>query len=467
MPSLGDSFNAAAHSLDTYEQAIQVVSNNTTNATTPNFANQRPEFVADSFTPSGGGGGGVSMGAVLSSRDEYAEQSVQGAQSAQTYSATIATQLQHVEGFFSLTTASSTSTSASGGGVGGMLNNLMSAFSNLTTGPNDTANRQAVLNAAGNLASAFNTTYDSLTGVQKDVTNQAQDAVENINSLVSRIQQINVAKQHNASVGRDAGVDAELHSDLEKLSQLTNITTQTATDGTTSIFLGGRTPLLIGVDQDSLSASQVNGNLVVSDSTGANVSTYASSGKLAALVTLANQTVPGYVTQLNTLAQGIADTINTKLAAGVDQHNAAGAPLFSYNALAPAQTLTVAMTDPAKIAAASASAPGGNDNAVALSTIAEVPQASLSNFTFVGYYGNLTSVIGTDSANAQAEQTTNQQLLSQTETLRSNVSAVSLDQEAAQLTEYQQAYDATSRLVNVIDQMMQSILNMLPISGAA
>ena len=348
-----------------------------------------------------------------------------------------------------------------------MLNNLMSAFSNLTTGPNDTANRQAVLNAAGNLASAFNTTYDSLTGVQKDITSQAHDAVENINSLVSRIQQINVAKQHNASVGRDAGVDAELHSDLEKLSQLTNITTQTATDGTTSIFLGGRTPLLIGVDQDSLSASQVNGNLVVSDSTGANVSTYASSGKLAALVTLANQTVPGYVTQLNTLAQGIADTINTKLAAGLDQHNAAGAPLFSYNASAPAQTLTVAMTDPAKIAAASASAPSGNDNAVALSTIAEVPQASLGNFTFVGYYGNLSSVIGTDSANAQAEQTTNQQLLSQTETLRSNVSAVSLDQEAAQLTEYQQAYGATSRLVNVIDQMMQSILNMLPISGAA
>ncbi|MBV9084185.1 MAG: flagellar hook-associated protein FlgK [Acidobacteriaceae bacterium] len=458
MPSLSDTFNAAAHSLDTYEQAIQVVGNNTTNATTPGFAAQRPVFVADSFTPSSGGGG-VSVGSVLSSRDEYAEQTVQGAQSSRAYAGTMATQLQHVEGFFPLPSSSS---SASAGGIGGMLNNLMSAFSSLTTSPNDTASRQAVLNAAGNLATAFNTTYGSLTAVQNDVTSQARDAANTINSLVSQIQQINAAKQNNASANNDAGVDAQLHADLENLSQLVNITTRTASDGTTSIFLGGQTPLLIGVQQYSLSESSVSGNVQITDSTGANVTAHANSGKLGALINLANTTIPSYVSQLNTLAQGLADTINTKLASGWDQHNHAGARLFSYNPLAPAESLAVAMTDPTTLAAASASAPGGNDNAVALSTISTVPQASLGNFSFTGYYGNLASVIGTDSANAQGEQTTSQQVLSQAQTLRSNASAVSLDQEATQLTEYQQAYNATSRLINVVDQMMQTVLNMVP-----
>jgi flagellar hook-associated protein 1 FlgK len=120
------------------------------------------------------------------------------------------------------------------------------------------------------------------------------------------------------------------------------------------------------------------------------------------------------------------------------------------------------MTDPKKIAAASTSNPGGNDNAVLLANLDNVQQASLGGFTFTSYYGNLASLVGTDSSKAQSDQTTNQQILSQAQTLRANVSGISLDQEATELTEYQQAYEATSKLVTVIDQMMQVLINMYP-----
>jgi flagellar hook-associated protein 1 FlgK len=462
MPSLVDSLSSAAHSLNSYEQAMQVVSNDTTNSATPGYANQDPNFLADSFNPSGGGDGGVTMAGLLSSRDAYAEQSVRAAQSSESFSATMAINLQSVEGLFPL--ADSSSSALSSTGISGRLNGLFSAFSSLTTNPNDTASRQSVINAAENLATAFNETYAGLTTAKQNVLSQGRTYVQQINSLVSQIQQINVAKQKQASALTDPGLDAQLHSDLETLSQLVNITTQTATDGTTSIFLGGRSPLLMGAEQYSISTTTVSGQLQVLDSNGNNIAAYATSGKLGALATLANQTIPGYISQLNTLSQNIADTINATLSSGVDQNGNPGAALFSYNPISPAQTLTVSMTNASKLAAATASDPGGNDNAITLSTLDSTPQAGLGGFSFTSYYGNLASLVGTDSSKAQSDQTTNQQILTQSQTLRANISGVSLDREATELVEYQQAFNATSKLVNVIDQMMATVINMYPAS---
>lgn len=460
MPSLIDSLSSAAHSLNSYEQAMQVVSNDTTNAATPDYANQDPKFLADSFNPSGGGVGGVTMAGLISSRDEYAEQTVWSAQSSESFSALMSTNLQSVEGLFPL--AGSSSDAAGNGGLSGRLNDLFSAFSSLTTTPNDTAPRQNVINAAQNLATAFNETYAGLTQAKQNAVTQGSTYVQQINALVSQIQQINIAKQKQASALSDPGLDTQLHAYLENLSKLVNITTQTASDGTTTIFLGGRSPLLIGAEQYSISSTTVSGQLQVLDTSGNNIAGYATSGNLGALVTLSNQTLPGYISQLNTLAQNVADVVNSTLAAGVDQHGAAGAPLFSYNPLSPAQTLTVPMTDPSTLAAASAADPGGNDNAVLLSTMNTAPQATLSGFSFTTYYGNLASLVGTDSSKAQSDQTTNQQILTQSQTLRSNISGVSLDQEATELVEYQQAFNATSKLVNVIDQMMETLIGMYP-----
>ena len=193
MPSLVDSLAAAAHSLNSYQQAMQVVSNDTSNSAKPGYVNQEPEFTADSFSVSGGGGG-VTMAGLLNSRDEYAEQTVRDAQSAENFAATMATSLQSVEGIFPLATSSSTSTS--GLGIGGDLNDLLSALSSLTTNPNDTASRQSILNAAGNLATAVGEAYSGLTTVEQNTYSQASSYVQEINSLITEIHEINVAKQN-------------------------------------------------------------------------------------------------------------------------------------------------------------------------------------------------------------------------------------------------------------------------------
>jgi flagellar hook-associated protein 1 FlgK len=89
----------------------------------------------------------------------------------------------------------------------------------------------------------------------------------------------------------------------------------------------------------------------------------------------------------------------------------------------------------------------------------------LGTFTFTQYIGDLSSTVGRDISNATDDQTTQQQLLAQAQTLRAQSSSVSLDEEAARLVEYQRAYQATSKLISVIDNLTQTLLGLIPSTG--
>lgn len=457
LASLGNT----ASSFAAIEQAMEVVSNNTTNASTPGYASQSVDLQADPFDPSQGAIGGVSAGPIVSSRDIYAEMNVQSAQSAVNYSTTVANTLQSVIPLFSLSTSSSTDTS-----VGGTLNALFSSFSSLSVSPNDSATRAGVLNAASNVAAAFNSTYQSLSSTASNTANDAQSTVASINGLTADIQQINAATLRSGGTP-DAGAQAQLYSDLENLSQLTNITFVNQQDGTTSVYLGGQSTLVSGTTQYALSSTAVTSSsntqgIQILDSNGNNVTQLATGGQLGALVNLSNNILPGYITQLNTLAQGVADQVNTQLTQGKDQNGNAGQALFSYTAGSAAQTLALSGITATQLAAASSSAPGGNDNAVALQNLQSSQVASLGGATFTQYYADLGSNVGSDSSNASNSETTQQQLLAQAQSLRSNVSGVSLDQQATLLTEYEQSYDAISKLISVINEMAQTVIGLIP-----
>jgi flagellar hook-associated protein 1 FlgK len=53
-----------------------------------------------------------------------------------------------------------------------------------------------------------------------------------------------------------------------------------------------------------------------------------------------------------------------------------------------------------------------------------------------------------------------QTLVAQAKTLRQQLSGVSLDEEAIHLVQLQRSYQAASRIVSVVDQLAQSILNI-------
>jgi flagellar hook-associated protein 1 FlgK len=68
--------------------------------------------------------------------------------------------------------------------------------------------------------------------------------------------------------------------------------------------------------------------------------------------------------------------------------------------------------------------------------------------------------VGNAASNANAEQSASNLVLQQLNDQRSSVSGVSLDEEAANLMRYQQAYAASAQVVSTINSMLQTVINM-------
>lgn len=451
MANILTSLTSAANSMGVYEKSMEVVQNDTTNASTPGYVRQTLVLNADPFSLDGGAAGGVSAGTLLSSRDLYAEQNVQTQQSALSFSTTLNNNLSVLNPVFDLQSTT---------GIAGSLNTLFSAFSQLSVTPNDATLRQSVIGAATGLSNAFQSTNQGLVNTSANLDQDASNAVQDINTIVSNIQSLNVQRRQNGGGTPDPGLDAQMYSNLESLSKYVDFTTVQSPDGTMNVFLGGQEALLVGTDQVKLKVTASPAQLSIQDANGNDVSSMISQGSLAADLQARNTLIPGYQTQLDTLAKGVADTVNNQLAAGVDQNGQPGAVLFTYNAAAPSKTFDVSSAITTRqIAAASAADPGGNDNAVALSQLqAATP---IGGFTFTQAFGNLSANVGRDISDANNNQTTGQALLAQAQTLRSNASSVSLDEEATRLIQYQQAYEATSKLITVINDMTQTLIGII------
>lgn len=453
MSNLLSSLALVANSMKTYEKAMEVVQNDTVNANTQGFAAQNVNFSALPFDVNGSQAGGVTVGSVVSARDEYAEHNVQLQQTAYNYSSTLATDLSNVQPLFDPQSTT---------GVAGSLNTLFAAFSRLSTTPNDTTARQTVINDAAGVANAFNAAADGLGNAVSTISTSAKNTLTAINNTLADIAKLNSQISAGSQLSPDAGLEARMYSSLETLSQYVGIQTQVAADGTINVSLAGQRPLVVGSTAFPLSLSSTASSIVIKDSSGNDVTSFVHGGQLGAQLDLRNTILPGYQSQLNQLAGNVADAVNAQLAAGVDQNGNPGAALFTYGAGNEAQSLAAINITSAQIAAASSGNAGGNDNALALSALQNTAITGLGNATITNYFAALSAQVGRDVSNSQNDHTTNQSLLAQAQSLRSQSSDVSLDTEAAKLEQYQMSYSATSKLITIIDQMTETLMSIFP-----
>ena len=429
-----------------------MVSNNVTNANTPGYVEQTQTFEAQPLDLSQGLVGGVLPGPMQSSRDQYAEQAVQQQQTALGLYQQKVADLAPLQSFFSLSSTS---------GVAPAMDALFSSFSQLSVNPNGTVQRQAVLNAAATVAQQFNAAASGLSSQGANLNQQARSIIGSINQLASTIAEVNSQDRVDPSGSVNAGVDAQLYSSLESLSQYVNFTTLPQPDGTISVLLGGQTPLVVGDKAYAIQGDFSTPQTAILSSTGTDITGQVTGGQLSAMLDDNNNVIPGYLTSLNTLAQSFAGQVNATLDNGIDQNGAAPTTdLFTYDpVLGAALTLAVNPLTTDQIAAALPGSAGGNGNALALAQLTNA--TGVAGNTFDEYYGNIGGQVGADVASATSSQTTKQSLLSQAQTLRQQVSGVSLDSEAESLVAFQKSYEATSKLFTVLNQLTETIMAVI------
>ncbi|WP_410499213.1 flagellar hook-associated protein FlgK [Chitinibacter sp. S2-10] len=101
-----------------------------------------------------------------------------------------------------------------------------------------------------------------------------------------------------------------------------------------------------------------------------------------------------------------------------------------------------------------------NRNALALGKLQTKRILENESATYQESYGRMVSKVGTQTNEATIMSKAQAQFLSNAENSRDSVSAVNLDEEAANLLRYQQAYQAASKVIQIAQAAFQEIMNI-------
>ena len=174
-------------------------------------------------------------------------------------------------------------------------------------------------------------------------------------------------------------------------------------------------------------------------------------GETGAILDALNVTLPGYLDGLNTFAATLADGVNAQHQLGHDLTGAAGTAVFGYTSGAEAASLGLLLSDPARFAASGLAGPANLDGSNA-DLLAGLTGADDAYQQLVNGFGTQVASLGRLAANQQV-------LTDQVDGSVDQLAGVNLDEEMANMVVAQRAYEAASRVVSVLDSMLDTLIN--------
>jgi flagellar hook-associated protein 1 FlgK len=456
--------NTALSGLRTSQEMLDIASHNIANASTPGYSRQRativaaPPFSYPAFNRSGLPGQlgtGVQITSIDRIRDVYLDQQIYQQQSLDGYWTARADTLATTEASFP---------EPSGSGMGDALSAFWSAWEDVAANPSSSATRTEVLTQAATLAARFNRDAGQISTQIAGVDGQVRGTIGDINGLASRIASLNKQIQ-GIVVSGDHANDLEDQRDqlVEQLNGLVPVQSVAQKDGTVTVLVGGTALVDHDTTRTVTATNDASGHAMPTWTTGDPL--VVSGGQLKAYLEARDVTLAGYQASMNTLAKQIADQVNAAHTSGVDQKGNPGLALFTYVPGEESATLAVNPaigSDPSRVVVGSAAgAPGDTSIAAQIADLASSATFGTGTQTPADAYATFIGQIGADSQQA-SEMASNQDLVvQQLVDRRSSISGVSLDEEATDVIKFQQAYQASAKVITTINEMLDSLMNMV------
>ena len=414
----------ALSGLEAAQAAITTTGENIANANTAGYTRQTVQTAATSplnIASQNGGiqvGTGVSITDISRIRNQFLDVQYR-AQNSQTSNANSnASELGQVQ------TALNDSTDT---GLQYVMSQFWSSWSALASSPSNPAAQSAVVNAGQTLASTFNAVSQQMQTVQSQASQQYATLTGANGQVAQDAQQIATLNQQIAQATQ-AGVSPNTLMDqrdaaLDDLSSLAQISVSTGSNGAVTVNFG------------DASSPLVSGTTVTWPQT----LTSASGGQLGSLLNMSSSTGPigTFMSSLDGVANQVISSVNALQPSS---------PFFTGTG---AGGITVSAT--ASTVQASSSSTSGADLATAIGALSGgAPDQSYA--AFVGQ-------VGAGVQAAQSTQNTAQAVLTAVSNQRQSVSGVSLDEEMTNLIQYQQAYQASARVMNAINSTLDTLIN--------
>ncbi len=454
MGSLFAGLSIAVRAMQAEGSAAQVVSENIANINTSGYSRRLPILteVLPGDTAVFGGGSGVTLTQVQAVRDRVLELRIAAETQSQSGLQGFQDAMQPVESLFD---------PSSGGGMESSLNGFFAALSNLATNPSDMTLRQNVMSTADSLTASVRSAVQQVRTAQAQAMSQAEQAAQQASDYLEQVANLNGAIAA-AKLGGDS-VDGFLDqraAALQNLSGLMDFAVADSDDGITITTRDGAA-LVMGQQSFALQVSQ-DGNtgklcVVAGDH---DVTASIGSGKIGGLLQARDTSMERVITELDSFAYEFTNAFNAQHGLGFALDGSAAGDFFSpaTNQAGAAASMSLALQDAAGLGCSSDQLPGSGGNLDKLSALAKSPICGTDNPS--DFLAGMGFRIGSEISRAKVGAEAGDVALLQLQAQRSATSGVSLDEEAAQLMQYQRAYQAAARVFTVIDELTQTILGM-------
>ena len=457
MTSILDGLGTVQQALAAQQLALSVTQRNVANANDPSYTRQVAVFEPDQYE----GTAGVSGVSIQAARNQYLDSSISQELQESGKQGVMSDALQQVDAVFSGTT---------GQGLQQALSDFFNSFSSLSTAPEDLNLRQQVLSKAGALTSAFHGIYAGIQQAQSSQNGELASTVGEVNSLTARIADLNakVASAQGANSSDQYQLADSRQQLVEQLSSLTDLSYFPTESGLITVTTRQGALLVAGNESHALELAPTTGGSTGIQLDGVDITDSLTSGQLGGILN-AQGKIAGYLNTLDDMAAGIVSRVNAQHASGDDLDSAPGGNFFTpftqptpgSNAGA-ARSMSLALDDPRKIAAAAAgSASGDNQNSKLMAGIKDETLFSGATATASQFYAGLLSTIGSDEQAAQDGASVQSSVVDQLKNQRDAASGVNLDEEATNLIKYQKAFQASAQFAKVLDTLSSDVLNIL------
>jgi flagellar hook-associated protein 1 FlgK len=441
-------FSIGTSALLANQQALATTGHNISNANTEGYSRQRVDFTA-LHVAGQSSGGGVEANAIQRYSDPYA--SARLTQSTADFAAldTGATLARRLDSLLSNADT----------GLAQPLREFSSAVDAWAANPSAIETRVELVGDAEALAQRFSQLQNSIDDISVELNSRISGSVDEINNLSRAIAQLNDEIAVSSGVSTPNDLLDQRDRLVSNLSKQIDVSTAEQDDGSVNVYVANGQALVVGKQVQNLQAvpgaTPDEPHRVVIG--GGDVSAQITGGELGGILRFRSGVMEPAQQNLSALAQAMTTAVNGVQANGTTPSGAAGQAIFGNTP--PSATLTLLNNDPDSWAAAASGAAansGDNTNALALGDVLKAPLIGQSsaqelNVALVGRVGSQARSLDA-SASAQAT------LVAQHQQLRDQVSGVNLDEEAADLLRFQQAYQAAAQIISTADEMFQTLL---------
>jgi flagellar hook-associated protein 1 FlgK len=473
MSTLFGILSTAQGGLSANATGISVAGENITGANTPGYS--RRTALLENRPIGGAQAGGVSVAGVERAFDRFAERAV-----------------LTEAGYFGAADARSTAMGRAeevlvpgdGFGLDDRFGEFFAAWDQLAQKPDDLALRRNVVAKGEDLAGAFHTTATELDRIRADLLSDAESVVDEINV---RLEKINSLNERVTGTPANTSGRAELQDERDRLvrevAERLSVTVIHRDNGSIALLSSG-VALLDGGVVRSLSVSTtaydpanptdprtaLKFEATLPGGVPRDISSGLTGGRLAGIREARDVDLIALGEKLDDLAFDFANAANALHSTGQDLDLNTPPDLFvgglgpvspppgtaidlRFNPAIRANLRTLGAGTPAS------PPPGGNALALQLSALQSTSLGGLG--TPATRVAQIAADTGNAVVSAQGELRLRENTKSHAEQLREEASGVSLDEEMIALTQFQRAFQASMRVLQTADQLLQELVQRL------